>query len=209
MQLSLFLLILTTHTHTVFVKSPPPLVVLVMDPKYQPEYQYMVDKYNGKLVFASPGIERQGSVQNGLHRVVESIQCDYVAIHDSARPLVTMNEIINVLHDAKQMGTAAVLGVPCKATMKECVNGKVIRTIPRSTLWEVHTPQVISTSLLLRGYEEQSEQQFTDDVSIVEDLVEPVQMTLGEYTNLKITTPEDILVATAILEDRNAPLFVM
>lgn len=184
----------------------PPIVALVLDPKYQPEYQPIVDKYKGRLVFANPGVERQGSVENGVNKVVELAgkECTYVAIHDSARPLVTIEEICNVVRDAKEYG-AAVLGVPCKATIKESDDGTtVLRTIPRARLWEVHTPQVIEITKLQRGFEKVTREglEVTDDVSIVEAMGETVKLTLGQYTNLKITTPEDMDVASAILDER-------
>lgn len=190
-------------------RSSPPLVVLVMDPSYQPEYQPIVDQYKGRLAFALPGVERQGSVENGLNRLIELSEgkCEYAAIHDSARPLVTIKEVCEVVADAKNTG-AAVLGVPCKATIKESADGEtVLRTIPRARLWEVHTPQVIKSDLLQRGFKKVAEEnlEVTDDVSIVEAMGEPVKLTLGEYTNLKITTPEDMDVATAILEERKSP----
>ena len=188
--------------------SPPTNVVLVMDPKYQPEYQPIVDRYSDRLQFANPGVERQGSVENGLNKLVEMSngKCQYAAIHDSARPLVTIEEVCNVVSDAKEHG-AAVLGVPCKATIKESEDGSfVLRTIPRARLFEVHTPQVVKIETLLRGFQKVAEEnlEVTDDVSIVEALGEPVKITRGEYTNLKITTPEDMDVATAILEDRKS-----
>lgn len=187
--------------------SPPEHVVLVMDPTYQPEYQPIIDKYpEGRLSFANPGKERQGSVENGLNKLVEVSggKCEFSAIHDSARPLVTIDEVCNVVSDAKEHG-AAVLGVPCKATIKESEDGSfVLRTINRARLWEVHTPQVVKIEALLRGFKKVEEEKLevTDDVSIIEQLGEPVKLTLGEYTNLKITTPEDMDVANAILEDR-------
>jgi 2-C-methyl-D-erythritol 4-phosphate cytidylyltransferase len=187
-------------------KAPPAYVVLVMDPIYQEEYQAIVNRYDGRLVFANPGVERQGSVENGLNKLVEVSDgnCKYVAIHDSARPLVTIPELCKVVHDAKEHG-AAVLGVPCKATIKETEDGStVLRTLPRARLWEVHTPQVIKIETLQRGFVKVAREnlEVTDDVSIVEALGEPVKLTLGEYTNLKITTPEDMDVAEAILEER-------
>jgi 2-C-methyl-D-erythritol 4-phosphate cytidylyltransferase len=194
-------------------KTPPPFVVLVMDPSYQTEYQPIVNRYHPHLAFAKPGVERQGSVENGLNKLVEISNgtAAYAAIHDSARPLVTIAEVCHVVRDAKQVG-AAVLGVPCKATIKESKDGKtVLRTIPRARLWEVHTPQVIRTELLQRGFAKVRAEQLevTDDVSIVEAMNEPVQLTRGEYTNLKITTPEDMDVAEAILEDRKSALVNM
>ena len=133
--------------------AAPDHVVLVMDPTYQPEYQPFLDKYpKGRLTFANPGKERQGSVENGLNKLVEvsSGKCKFVAIHDSARPLVTIEEVCNVIGDAKEHG-AAVLGVRCKATIKESEDGEfVLRTIPRARLWEVHTPQVVAIDTLLK-----------------------------------------------------------
>ena len=194
-------------------KSPPSCVVLVMDPLYQPDYSWLLEKYPDTFRFANPGVERQGSVENGLAQLAKLSSTTttgsedvYAAIHDSARPLVTIDEICRVVGDAKTSQSAAVLGVPCKATIKESADGKtVLRTIPRDRLWEVHTPQVVKVSTLQRGFAKVAAEdlEVTDDVSIVEALGEPVTLTLGEYTNLKITTPEDMDVATAILEDRN------
>ena len=137
-SLDLFLNRLPNHCQEQGLEGPPH-VVLVMDPTYQPEYQPIVDKYEGRLAFANPGVERQGSVENGLSKLVEisSGKCEFVAVHDSARPLVTIEEVTNVVKDAKEHG-AAVLGVPCKATIKESEDGAfVLRTIPRARLWEV------------------------------------------------------------------------
>ncbi|KAL7521082.1 hypothetical protein ACHAWX_006297 [Stephanocyclus meneghinianus] len=186
--------------------SPPAHVVLVLDPKYQPEYQHILDKYKHKLAFANPGAERQGSVENGLNKLIQLAgpSCEFIAVHDSARPLVTIPEILAVVSDALAHG-AAVLGVPCKATIKETDDGVFVkRTIPRSRLWEVHTPQVVKIEALLRGFEKVAREslEVTDDVSIIEALGEPVKLTRGEYTNLKITTPEDMDVAEAILVER-------
>lgn len=206
-SLDLFLEKLVDHCNSCDGVSPPENVVLVMDPKYQPEYQPIVDRYPGRLEFANPGEERQGSVENGLNKLVEMSdgKCQFVAVHDSARPLVTIEEICNVVGDAKEHG-AAVLGVPCKATIKESEDGSFVqRTIERSRLWEVHTPQVIRIESLLKGFKKVAEEnlEVTDDVSVIEQLGEPVKLTRGEYTNLKITTPEDMDVAEAILEERN------
>mmetsp|Transcript_16392 Transcript_16392/g.16384 ORF Transcript_16392/g.16384 Transcript_16392/m.16384 type:complete len:105 (+) Transcript_16392:111-425(+) len=93
--------------------------------------------------------------------------------------------------------------------IKENNDGSFVqRTIPRSRLWEVHTPQVIRIETLLKGFQKVAKEnlEVTDDVSVVEALGEPVKLTRGEYTNLKITTPEDMDVAEAILKDRNSPL---
>lgn len=212
-SLDLFLEKLVEHCE-INQSSPPKNVVLVMDPTYQPDYKSIIDRYRGRLQFANPGVERQGSVENGLNKLVEMSHgtCQFAAIHDSARPLVTIEEVCNVVADAKKHG-AAVLGVPCKATIKESEDGQFVqRTIPRSRLWEVHTPQVIQIEKLLKGFQKVADEnlEVTDDVSVVESLGDPVRLTRGEYTNLKITTPEDMDVAEAILEDRNsAPVDIL
>lgn len=195
-----------TYSLNLFLKTlTPSTVILVMNKQYHPEYQSWVDNSNGKLHFAEPGVERQGSVSNGLQKLTEvNSSLKYIAVHDSARPLVTVNEVNKVVADAKKHG-AAVLGVKCKATIKRSLDGEfVTETIPRSTLWEIHTPQVIEIPLLRKGFEKVEKEglEVTDDASIVEQLGEKVKLTEGEYTNLKITTPEDLEVAGSILRER-------
>jgi len=156
----------------------------------------------GALVFADPGAERQDSVYNGL--LAAPPACTVVAVHDAARPLVTPDEIARVCADGAEHG-AAVLGVPMKATVKASADGSFVKeTLQRSTLWEIQTPQVVKPALLKRGFEFVKENglEVTDDVSVVEHLGEPVKLTLGEYENLKLTTPEDMIVAANILTRR-------
>ena len=86
--------------------------------------------------------------------------------------------------------------------------GFVVKTLDRSTLWEMQTPQVIVPAILREGFElvRAKHLEVTDDVSIVEALGRPVKVTEGEYTNLKVTTPEDMLLAESILDDEQAAL---
>ncbi|KAL3695122.1 hypothetical protein R1sor_008773 [Riccia sorocarpa] len=128
-----------------------------------------------------------------------------VCIHDSARPLVQTSDILKVISDAWVHG-AAVLGVPCKATIKEAGRDQFVKkTLDRRTLWEMQTPQVIEPELLRKGFElvERERLEVTDDVSIVEYLKHPVLITEGCYTNLKVTTPDDLHVAERILHERS------
>lgn len=176
-------------------------IVIVLDESYRDEYATVVQG-DSRIAWADPGAERQDSVFNGLQKVPDS--CSLVAIHDSARPLVTRKEVESVLLDALEHG-AAVLGVPMKATVKESEDGKfVLRTVPRSRLWEVHTPQVVTKALLLEGFAKvkSNNLEVTDDVSVVEALGKPVKLTLGEYTNIKLTTPDDLQIAEQILRER-------
>lgn len=177
-------------------------VVLVIGDEYRAQFAEMQAAHPTMLSFANPGKERQDSVLNGLNDV--SDEASLVCIHDAARPLVTPDEIYNVLRDGLEHG-AAVLGVPMKATVKESEDGQfVMRTVDRSRLWEVHTPQVIKPALLREGFKQVEEQKLevTDDVSIIEQLGLPVKITVGEYTNIKLTTPDDMAVAEQILSSR-------
>jgi len=162
-----------------------------------------VIKSDSRVKFADPGKERQDSVFNGLQTTPDD--ASLVCVHDAARPLVTPEEIYNVIDDASEHG-AAVLAVPMKATVKESADGEfVLKTIDRARLWEIHTPQVMRPGLLRDGFAKVEKEGLavTDDVSIVEQLPAPVKITVGEYTNIKITTPEDMPMAESILLRRS------
>lgn len=176
-------------------------IVVVLDKEYREQYSNIV-KEDPRIQFADPGKERQDSVYNGVSKIPES--CKIVAVHDAARPLVTVDEVLRCIEDGLQHG-AAVLGVPMKATVKESADGQfVLRTIPRERLWEIHTPQVVLRELLIQGFEKMHQEQLavTDDVSLIEALNLPVKITKGEYTNIKITTPDDMKIAEQILLER-------
>lgn len=177
-------------------------VIIVCDGSWRHIFSGVTDDLAVRTKFAAPGAERQDSVYNGLQEVRSDAAL--VAVHDSARPLVTAADSRKVIRDACRHG-AAVLGVPVKATIKEAArDGFVVRTLDRSTLWEMQTPQVIEPDLLRRGFEHVRREalEVTDDVSIVEHLLHPVFITQGSYTNLKVTTPDDLLVAERILHQR-------
>ncbi|XP_022136901.1 2-C-methyl-D-erythritol 4-phosphate cytidylyltransferase, chloroplastic [Momordica charantia] len=174
-------------------------IVVVCDPSYQDIFEDAKEKIDIQLKFALPGKERQDSVYSGLQAI--DLNSDLVCIHDSARPLVLEGDIKKVLKDARQNG-AAVLGVPVKATIKEANNDRFVqRTLDRKTLWEMQTPQVIVPELLRKGFELVNREglEVTDDVSIVEHLKHSVFITEGSYTNIKVTTPDDLLLAERIL----------
>ena len=176
-------------------------IVIVLDEIYRDQYSYLLNQ-DTRIAWADPGTERQDSVYNGINKIPDS--CSLVAIHDSARPLVTIQEVMDCLVDAKKH-SAAVLGVPMKATVKESDDGKfVLRTINRSRLWEIHTPQIATKALFLQGFMKVKIEnlEVTDDVSVIEALGLPVKLTLGQYTNMKLTTPDDMKVAEQILRER-------
>ncbi|KAL6494453.1 hypothetical protein OROGR_031253 [Orobanche gracilis] len=174
-------------------------IVVVCDPSYQDIFEDAKANILVDLKFALPGKERQDSVYSGLE--VINPNSDLVCIHDSARPLVLEGDVAKVLKDGRRIG-AAVLGVPAKATIKEANRDSfVVKTLDRKTLWEMQTPQVIKPGLLKKGFELVNREglEVTDDVSIVEHLGHPVYITEGSYTNIKVTTPDDLLLAERIL----------
>lgn len=195
--------------HSVALFSSMPEVaqlIVVVAEAYRPDFTQIAAQLGVSLTFADPGKERQDSVFNGLSAVVDG--ASVVCIHDAARPLVTAGNVREVLRDGIVYG-AAVLGVPSKATIKESADGQfVLRTIERKRLWEIQTPQVVKPEVLRRGFEKVRREglDVTDDVSIVEQLGEPVKLTMGEYTNIKLTTPEDMNIAESILKEREAAM---
>ncbi|KAJ7521677.1 hypothetical protein O6H91_19G063300 [Diphasiastrum complanatum] len=176
-------------------------IVVVCDPSYRDIFAEAGKSIQITLKFALPGKERQDSVLSGLQEI--SNDARLACIHDSARPLILSKDVQEVLKDAWIHG-AAVLGVPVKATIKEAGDDHfVTRTLDRRTLWEMQTPQVIQPDLLRRGFDYVKREQLevTDDVSIVEYLKHPVIITEGSYTNLKVTTPEDLVIAERIIHN--------
>ena len=183
------------------VQQMTALVLVIAEEFRSLDFVAAAAERDSRIKFADPGKERQDSVSNGLASVPD--ECTLVAVHDAARPLVTLDAVHTCLADAATHG-AAVLAVPMKATVKEGADGFVVQTLDRSKLWEIQTPQVMRPQLLREGFRKVREEglQVTDDVSIIEQMGEPVKLTLGEYTNLKLTTPEDMIIAETILRDR-------
>lgn len=147
------------------------------------------------------GSTRQESVINGVRKI--SPDTGLVAVHDGARPLVKPEHIEMVIKDASVFG-GAVLGVPVKDTIKTVDDGLITDTPPRSSLYITQTPQIFSRRLYFEGIDFALEHglDFTDDCQLVEAIGGKVAMTVGDYTNIKITTPEDIHIAELLLKQK-------
>lgn len=170
----------------------------------------IVEKYGFSKVKAvvAGGSERYLSVYEGLKAAPET---DYVLIHDGARPLIDADAIQRSM-DTVEKDMACVLAVPVKDTIKIADgNGFADTTPDRSRLWAVQTPQSFSAALLKEAYQKMFAakadgkvlQAITDDAMLVEQMTScRVRLVEGNYTNLKITTPEDLLIAQAFLESR-------
>lgn len=162
----------------------------------------IINKYGFKKVKAivAGGKERYHSVYQGL---LAAEGADYVLIHDGARPLVD-NTIIQSSMEAVLKYQACVVGMPVKDTIK-IVNGEQFakETPDRNKLWQVQTPQTFSYALVKEAYRkilEQEDTTITDDAMVVERMTSvSVKLIEGSYRNIKITTPEDLLIAEAYL----------
>ena len=196
---------IATYSMETFSRMPAVSEIVIV---CEPEWRSIFEEEHARLgnlkpiSFAKPGAERQDSVYNGFAAI--SPDAELVGIHDSARPMVTAEETLKCAEQAMGVG-AATLGVKCKPTIKEVDgNGRVVKTLDRSKLMEIHTPQIIRPALLREGFEavQRDGLEVTDDVSIIEQIGKPVQIVEGSYENIKVTTPEDLDVATGFLKAR-------
>lgn len=163
----------------------------------------IVDRYGFRKVrkLMPGGSERQDSVYSGLGSL--GPDCDLVVVHDAARPLVTPEMLDRAVAEARRTG-AVVAAVPVKDTIKLVDGGAVAETPDRSRLWAAQTPQVFRCALLLEAHRKARQDGFvgTDDAALVERLGHPVYIVEGSPENLKVTTPEDLLLAESILARR-------
>ncbi|WP_026688650.1 2-C-methyl-D-erythritol 4-phosphate cytidylyltransferase [Alteribacter aurantiacus] len=196
---------LIIHTLSVFEQDPHCKgIILVVNKQEIDEMSALAKKYGIKKVeqVVCGGEERQHSVFAGL-KATRSNDEDIVLIHDGARPFIKHNHIQELVQSAFDYG-AAVIAVPVKDTMKQVVHQQVTNTVDRSSLWAIQTPQAFRLSVIVRAHEAAEYKGFlgTDDASLVEWMDEPVRIVEGDYQNIKLTTPEDMWFAKAIMEMR-------
>ncbi len=161
--------------------------------------QYHITKVKTLVV---GGKERQDSVMNGLQKLEKD--ASIVLVHDGVRPFVT-HEMIKESIDLARKGQCVVVGVPLKDTVKQVDDKLMVRnTLERSRLWAIQTPQTFPVKILKRAYEEACKHNVsgTDDAMLVERSGGKVHVIMGSYENIKITTPEDLILAEEILKRR-------
>lgn len=171
-------------------------IVVVCDPAYRDLFDIDIGK---RVIFAFPGKRRQDSVYNGVMETSEA--CEFVCVHDGARPFIDVALIKRALEAAFQHG-AATVGMPIKFTVKESTPQHFVRSTPdRTLIWEIQTPQVIQRELILEGFRYAQEHNLTvtDDVSLVELIGKDVKLVEGSYINLKVTVPADLTIAENLL----------
>lgn len=173
-------------------------VVIVGHPKYLKQFQALSRVYQKVKAVVPGGATRADSVKCGLEAL--SAEEGYVLVHDAARPLIDA-ALINRLLTALKTHKAVIAAVPAKATIKE-VDPKslnVVKTHRRDVLWEVQTPQGFHKDILIKAHSKPLKVEATDDAMMAEAIGIKVQVVMGDYRNIKVTTPEDLVIAKALL----------
>lgn len=178
-------------------------IVLVTRPDTRADFEGVVRAYGiaKKVRFADGGVERQDSVWNGMEVCAPSTQV--VLIHDGARPCITAVAIESIVHAAREHG-AAVVATKVTDTIKEADDERtVVRTVDRSRLWAVQTPQGFRIDWLREGYAAVRRQGkiVTDDTAAVEFIGKSVKLVENTSPNLKVTSPGDVPVAEWLLRE--------
>ena len=193
------------HTLKVFDQSPEvDGIVLVVAPQQRQVLDTEVinpHPCEKLLGIIDGGPERQDSVANGLRAIPP--ESDLVVIHDGVRPLVSVDLVALVLDAARRHG-AAIAAIPAGDTVKQVEDQRVVTTLQRETIWLAQTPQAFRVDLLRRAYQKAASDRIvlTDDAALVERIGVAVHLVRGSSENIKVTTPSDLVVAEAILAQR-------
>lgn len=177
-------------------------VVLVLTPENVKAHGERLS--SDRVTVVAGGLTRMGSVRNGFKEIPEDIEV--VAVHDGARPLVTREIIRGVLEEAFDSG-AALPAVPVKDTLKKVTNKQlwISGTPQRSMFWAAQTPQCYRREILEEALNKfPEEKDATDESQLVEKLGHKIRIVPSSYENFKITTPEDIIMAEALIDGRQA-----
>ncbi len=175
-------------------------IVVVTRQDLLTEIAHLTMEYDKVKAVVVGGKDRAESVNNGLNALSEKVKL--AAVHDGARPLVTWELIDRVVRAANTYG-GAVPGIPVKDTVKIATGGLVQQTPDRKTLYAIQTPQVFDFDLLRGALQKAKleELPITDDCGAVEALGFKVKLVEGDERNIKITTPLDLKVAAAYMEE--------
>lgn len=182
-------------------------IVVVCREDQQKEYHKLADEYGFAKVHSivTGGSTRQESVFRGIEAL--SAACEYVAIHDGARPMVTEEIIMSALENAEKYG-AATAAMPVKDTIKQADAQGFVRATPdRSTLYLTQTPQIFRLECYRQAMEQaiREKKDYTDDCQLMEASGMKVFLSPGSYRNLKLTTPEDLDTVRQMLEKTGNP----
>lgn len=194
------------HSLRVLDRAPSVTEVVLVVPKEEQArvLTEVVDRYGLKKVLkvVPGGATRQESVHHGLNEVGDDVEI--VVVHDAVRPFVTVDLIERSIETARKHG-GAIVAVPMKDTPKQAgPDGLIHKTLARAGLWLAQTPQTFRRALVVEAYRKAGVEHVhaTDDAALAERLGHPVAIVEGSWENIKITTPEDMILAEAILAAR-------
>jgi len=188
------------HTIKKFnVSQTSPVIILVLAPTLRKQWQQLCEEYTFTIqhIVVDGGSTRFHSVLNGLKYIksnTASIENGYIAIHDGVRPMVS-GKIIDDGFEQVVKFRALVTATASKDSIRIKEIGDITRSIDRNTVFLVQTPQFFAAELLLKAYEQPFEAKFTDDASVVENFGYPIKIMQGDTRNIKITFPEDLILA--------------
>lgn len=194
------------HALRVLERVPGVTEVVLVVPKEERDraLSEVVERYGLKKVLkvVPGGATRQESVRHGLNEVDKDVEI--VVVHDAVRPFITEDRIERSIEAARKHG-GAIVAVPMKDTPKQAGPDRLIqRTLDRTELWLAQTPQTFRRALVVEAYQKAAiaHVHATDDAALVERLGHKVAIVEGSWENIKITTPEDMILAEAILAAR-------
>lgn len=192
--------------------DPALLLVLVLPADNQQDWNglthlYLNEEEKSRITLQAGGTTRTLSVESGLKTLAALVKPDetLVAIHDGVRPLIT-NDVIAKAYTAAEEFGAAVSCIPVKSSMREELSEGESQPVDRSKYWHVQTPQTFRLEKILEGFAAREHDNFTDDASLYQAYIGKVAICEGSYDNLKVTTPEDLFVADALLRRQESQL---
>jgi 2-C-methyl-D-erythritol 4-phosphate cytidylyltransferase len=193
------------HTINAFTNNDPsPIIILVLNKLYERDWDRLCEEYAfnvpHKVVYG--GTTRFDSVKKGLNYLRSSfkdVDQSHIAIHDGVRPLVSQ-QLISDGFEQLANHQALVSAIPSKDSIRIKNSAKEASVaIDRNTVFLVQTPQFFSAEILLKAYDQEYNERFTDDASVVENAGYPIQIIPGDHRNIKITFSEDLLLAEALI----------
>ncbi|MCM2356624.1 MAG: 2-C-methyl-D-erythritol 4-phosphate cytidylyltransferase [Geobacteraceae bacterium] len=197
---------IVAHTISIFESAPFVDAIYLITPEAEIPYcrEQVVEKYGFTKVrrIVPGGAERQHSVLNGLRAVADAGDDDVVLIHDGVRPFIPV-QVLERAVAAATVHDGALVAVPAKDTVKVVMDGIVRETPARENIWLAQTPQAFRYGVIRAAHEIAAAEGFlgTDDAMLVERLEKEVHVVLGDYRNIKITTPEDLILAEAFMKE--------
>jgi 2-C-methyl-D-erythritol 4-phosphate cytidylyltransferase len=186
------------HTFKIFknIKKIKEIIVVMREKNFSLARKLMKDK---RVKLVRGGKERKDSVYNGLKALSENI--NYVLIHDGARPFIKKRIVFEMIEALKKY-PAVICGVKPKDTVKSTEGNYAQKTLNRENLFLVQTPQGFRKDLILKGYVRLKAKNVFDDAQVLEFLGRKAEIIEGDIFNIKITYPEDLVLAKAILKSR-------